>query len=85
MNKNVFRNLSYGVYIMSAMDGNRPTGCTANSAMQITSEPATVAISINHDNYTNRCIEKSGYFGEKRVPVTRNVFLGEWGSSGART
>jgi len=62
MNNNAFRNLSYGVYIISTWDGERPTGCTANSAMQITSSPATIAISINHDNYTNQCIEKSGRF-----------------------
>lgn len=62
MNKNAFRSMSYGVYIISAMDGERPTGCTANSAMQITSEPATMAVSINHDNYTNRCIAGSGKF-----------------------
>lgn len=44
--------MSYGVYIVSAMDGDRPTGCNAaNSIMQITSDPASVAISINHDNY----------------------------------
>ena len=62
MNKNVIRSLSYGVYIVSTLDGNRPTGCVANSAMQITSEPATIAISVNHDNYTNSCIAKSGKF-----------------------
>lgn len=62
MNANVFRNLSYGVYIVSTMDDGRATGCTANSAMQITSSPATVAISINHDNYTNECINKFGLF-----------------------
>ncbi len=62
MNKNAFRSLSYGVYIISTVDGNRPTGCVANSAMQITSSPATIAVSINHDNYTNSCIEKSGKF-----------------------
>lgn len=62
INNNVFRNLSYGVYIVSALDGDRPTGCVANSAMQITSSPATIAVSINHDNYTNSCIEKSGKF-----------------------
>ena len=50
MNKKVFRNLSYGVYVVSTLDGTRPTGCTANSVMQITSEPASIAISINHDN-----------------------------------
>ena len=62
MNTNVLRNLSYGVYVVSSMDGERPVGCTANSIMQITSDPATVAASINHDNYTNGCIKKTGRF-----------------------
>ena len=62
MNKNAFRNLSYGVYIVTTLDGDRPTGCVANSAMQITSSPATIAVSINHDNYTNSCIQKTGKF-----------------------
>ena len=62
MNVNAFRSLSYGVYIISSWDEGRPVGCTANSAMQITSDPATIAISINHSNYTNQCIEKSGKF-----------------------
>lgn len=62
MNKNAFHNLSYGVYIVSTLDGARPTGCIANSAMQITSSPATIAVSINHDNYTNACIKESGKF-----------------------
>ena len=62
MNKNAFRNFSYGVYIISTWDEGRPTGCIANSAMQITSDPATIAISINHDNYTNKCINKAKKF-----------------------
>lgn len=62
INPNTYRNLSYGVYIISTMDGVRPTGCVANSAMQITSSPATIAVSINHDNFTNSCIEKTGKF-----------------------
>lgn len=62
MNTNAFRRLSYGVYIISTLDGERPTGCVANSVMQITSSPATIAVSMNHDNYTNSCIAKSGKF-----------------------
>ena len=62
MNTNAFRSLSYGVYIVSTLDGERATGCVANSAMQITSTPATIAVSVNHDNFTNGCIEKSGKF-----------------------
>lgn len=62
MNTNVFRNLSYGVYVISSLDGDRNTGCVANSIMQITSAPATIALSMNHDNFTNSCIEKTGKF-----------------------
>ena len=62
INNNAFRDLSYGVYIVSTLDGQRPTGCVANSAMQVTSEPATIAVSMNRDNYTHGCIEKTGKF-----------------------
>ena len=62
MNQNAFHKLSYGVYVVSTWDNGRPTGCTANSAMQITSSPATIAVSINHDNYTNQCISETGKF-----------------------
>lgn len=62
MNSSTFHKLSYGVYVISTWNEGHPTGCVANSAMQITSSPATVAISINHNNYTNECIEKNGKF-----------------------
>lgn len=79
MNTNAFRSLSYGVYVISTWDEGRPTGCTANSAMQITSEPATIAISINHTNYTNECIQKTGKFaisvlGENSEPSIIGTF-----------
>lgn len=79
MNKNAFRQLSYGVYVVSTWDEGRATGCTANSAMQITSDPATIAISINHDNYTNQCIQNTGKFaisilGENSSPSIIGTF-----------
>ena len=62
MNNKVLYDLSYGVYITTAVDDGRPVGCVTNSVMQITSSPATIAVSVNHDNYTNACIRKSGRF-----------------------
>ena len=50
MNTMIFRDMSYGVYVTTSMDGNRPVGCITNSIMQITSDPATIAVSVNHDN-----------------------------------
>jgi len=79
MNERALNNLSYGVYIVSTWDGDRPTGCIANSVMQITAEPPAIAISMSHDNYTNQCIEKSGGFaisilGENSEPSVIGTF-----------
>ena len=62
MDPKAFHTLSYGVYVVSSWDNGRPTGCTANCAAQITSSPATVMVSINKDNYTNKCIADCGHF-----------------------
>ena len=85
MNKHVFRNLSYGVYIISSMDGERPTGCTANSVMQVTSSPATIAVSINHDNYTNSCIDKTGAFAVSILSeASDSTLIGRFGFMSGR-
>jgi len=57
INKSVLWNLSYGVYIVSSIDENRPVGCVANSIMQLTQD--CIAISLNHQNYTNKIIKKT--------------------------
>ena len=85
MNKNVFRNLSYGVYVVSTWDNGRATGCIANSIMQITSSPATIALSMNHDNYTNSCISDSGHFAVSILSETSDPSLiGHFGFQSGR-
>ena len=79
MDKKAFYDLSYGVYLCSSWDKGRPVGCVANSAVQITSDPATVAVSLNHDNYTNQCVKDTGYFavailGEDADPLLIGKF-----------
>jgi len=58
MDKNVLKDLSYGMYVVSTYDDDKLTGCVANSLIQVTYD--TVAVSINHDNYTNICIKNCG-------------------------
>lgn len=85
MNKNVFRNLSYGVYVVSTLDKERNTGCIANSIMQITSSPATIAVSMNHDNYTNSCISQTGKFAVSILSETSDASLiGRFGFQSGR-
>lgn len=61
MDKNVLKNLSYGMYVVCSKS-DKYVGCIANTVVQITSNPMTIAISINHNNYTNEIIKKSNKF-----------------------
>jgi len=55
-------NLSYGLYIIGAKDGDRNIGCVVNTVLQATSKPVTWTVCINKDNYTNGCIKKTKEF-----------------------
>ena len=82
MQKNAFHTLSYGVYVVTTMDGERPVGCIANSAMQITSQPPTLAISINQQNYTHDIIQKIGKLAVCVLPEHLGFSpAGKWKSS----
>ena len=62
MNTFALTKLSYGMYILTTMDNDKPVGCTINTSTQITSTPTTIMISVNKNNYTNGCIKKHGKF-----------------------
>lgn len=54
--------VSYGLYVVSAAADDRLGGQIANAVVQISAEPATIAVSINKQNYTHELITKSGKF-----------------------
>ena len=56
MNLKALYKLSYGLYVVSSKRGNRLNGQIANTVFQITSEPPTIAVSINKDNLTHEFI-----------------------------
>lgn len=70
MNKDILKNISYGVYVVSVKNEDKSTGCIVNSIMQVTSD--TVALSINHQNYTNECVKKNKKFAISILAVDVN-------------
>ncbi len=60
------KNLSYGVYAATVKDNDKSTGCIVNSVIQVTYN--TIAVSINHNNYTNECIKKTKHFAISILP-----------------
>lgn len=53
-------NLSYGLYVLTARDGEKDAGCIVNTASQLTSDPQRIIVSVNRQNYTNEVIQRTG-------------------------
>jgi len=58
MDKKIFRDVSYGMYIVSS----KTSGCVINTLTQITSDNPIISISLNKNNYTNEIIKKENSF-----------------------
>lgn len=62
MYSKILTSLSYGMFAIGTKGENAPNASIVNTVIQITSNPLTVAVSVNHNNYTNECIKKNGEF-----------------------
>lgn len=54
--------LSYGLFVLTAKDGNKDNGCIINTVMQVTDSPKRISIAINKANFTHDMILKTGVF-----------------------
>jgi ferric-chelate reductase [NAD(P)H] len=85
LERKAFRDLSYGLYIVTSHDGEQLNGQIANTAIQVTSDPARVAVIINKENLTHEYISKSRVFAvsvlEESAPMT---FFGPFGFRSGR-
>lgn len=63
MDLKALHKISYGLYIITSKKGQQINGQIANTVFQISSDPATVAVSINKQNLTNEFIRESKVFG----------------------
>jgi flavorubredoxin/flavin reductase (DIM6/NTAB) family NADH-FMN oxidoreductase RutF len=59
---NAMFKLSYGLFVLTARDGNKDNGCIINTVMQITVTPIKITIGVNKANYTHDMIIKTGKF-----------------------
>ena len=60
--KAVTRNFTYGLFVLTARDGEKDNGCIINTAIQAASDPLRVSIAVNKANYTHDMIIKTGAF-----------------------
>ena len=64
MDKNALHKISYGLYVIGARDkeGVKLNAQIANTVIQVCSDPPTIAVCINKENFTHGLIEESGAF-----------------------
>ena len=62
MNDKTMFKLSYGLFVLTAKDGEKNNGCIINTAIQAASSPNQLSICVNKANYTHDMIAKTGKF-----------------------
>ena len=85
MNRAALHHISYGLYVVTSGQDGKFGGQIANSIVQATSKPATMAICINKENYTHELIKSSRKFTvsivSEAAPMT---FIGLFGFKSGR-
>ena len=74
INKDIFRDVTYGMYIVTTKT-DKPYGCVINTLTQITSENPLMSISLNKNNYTTNKIIESKKFAVSVLTEKTNMEL----------
>ena len=60
MNTKAMHHLTYGVYLLSARDGDRDNACIINTAVQVATNPTRVSIAVIRGGLTHDMIKRTG-------------------------
>ena len=56
MDKSVMNKLSYGLFVLTACSNGKHNGCIINTALQVTTDPNRIAVTVNKGNLTHDLI-----------------------------
>ena len=62
LDRKAMHKLSYGLFVLTAKEGEKDNGCIINTAIQAASEPNQMSICVNKANYTHDMIMRTGSF-----------------------
>lgn len=76
MNQAAMFQLSYGLFVLSAKNGEKDNGCIVNTVQQITTTPNRISIAVNKYNFTHDMIKDTGSFNVSILSeeVTFDIF-----------
>lgn len=62
MNTKAIFNISYGLYVLTAKEGEKENGCIINTLQQVTDKPLAISVTVNKQNLTHDMILRTGKF-----------------------
>lgn len=62
MDNNALFKIAYGLFVLSANNGEKDNGCIVNTLSQVTSDPLQVTVAVNKLNYTHDIIANTKKF-----------------------
>ena len=62
LNPTALHNIGYGLYVLTAREGDKDNGCIINDCQQVTDTPLQIMITVNKQNYTHDMIMRTGRF-----------------------
>ncbi len=62
INEKALNNISYGLYVLTAKEGEKDNGCIINTVSQVTASPLSLSITVNKNNLTHDMILSTGVF-----------------------
>ena len=80
MDLNIFRDITYGMYVLATKYNGKNVGCFVNTVTQITSENPIISVSVNKNNFTNEAIRKNKKFAVSILSEeTKSDVIGKFG------
>lgn len=72
--KSVYK-ISYGLYVLTASQGDKDNGCIINTLSQLTSSPMQISVTVNKANLTHDMIKATGVFNVSVIDTSADFSL----------
>lgn len=60
MDKSAMYKLTYGLFVVTARDGEKDNGCITNTVAQVTTTPNRISLAVNKANFTHAMLVRTG-------------------------
>lgn len=77
MDISALNNISCGLFVLTAKDGDKQNGCIINTVMQVTVEPVKITVTVSKTNYTAEMIKNTGEFAVSCIDESAKFSLFE--------